>query len=146
MALLTWRAPVNYAEQQCTSKLQSVRSAHANSRIAAFEDFLRSYKSSSTEAEDALNGLNIEEDGDSDEYDFMEDAEDGTTTRRPQRSNRQQSRHGKVKYMQMLQDVADRVTSQVVIDLDDLDEVGSAKIMRVERSADVKDTVREGAW
>ncbi|KAF1987815.1 MCM-domain-containing protein [Aulographum hederae CBS 113979] len=98
MALLTFRPPVNYSEQQ-----------------DAFEDFLRSYKSSSSEATDALENLNIDEDGLSDEYDFMDDAEDGGAQRR-----RNRSAHAKVKYMKLLQDVADRAKTQIVIELDDL--------------------------
>ena len=42
-----------------------------------------------------------------------------------QRSQRQESnRDPKKKYMQILQNAADRVTSQITIDLDDLDAVG----------------------
>ncbi|KAF2142176.1 uncharacterized protein K452DRAFT_270955 [Aplosporella prunicola CBS 121167] len=97
MALLTYRNVVNYGEQQ-----------------AAFEDFLRSYKSSSTEAADALEDLQI--DGE-DEYDFMDESDDGEAAQR----SRRRDRDPKVKYMQMLQDVADRKVNQVVIELDDLD-------------------------
>lgn len=39
----------------------------------------------------------------------------------PQRNRR--SRNPKLKYMQLLQDVADRRTNQVTIELDDLDQV-----------------------
>lgn len=80
---------------------------------AALEDFLRNYKSSSVEAADALEGLQI--DGDDDEYDFMDESDDATGNRR--------SRDPKHKYMQLLQDIADRKIDQVIIELDDLDEV-----------------------
>jgi DNA replication licensing factor MCM7 len=66
--------------------------------------------------------LNLGEDGQSDEYDFMDESDDGAAG---QRSRRQEhNRDPKKKYMQMLQDVADRATSQITIDLDDLDAVG----------------------
>ncbi|EON65008.1 minichromosome maintenance protein 7 (cell division control protein 47) [Coniosporium apollinis CBS 100218] len=100
MALLTHPSPVNYEEQQ-----------------AAFEDFLKSYKSTTTEATDRLGDLNIDEDGLSDEYDFMDDSDGGDAGARSRRSDR----HPKVKYLKSLQDVADRATSQVLIELDDLD-------------------------
>lgn len=102
MALLTHKTLVNYEEQQ-----------------AQFEDFLQTFKSSSTEATEQLQDLNLGEDGQSDEYDFMDESDDGAEG---QRSRRQEhNRDPKKKYMQMLQDVADRVTSQITIDLDDLD-------------------------
>ena len=37
--------------------------------------------------------------------------------------NANRTRHGKVKYMQMLQDVADRAATGIVIDLNDLEAV-----------------------
>lgn len=84
---------------------------------AAFEDFLRNFKSSSTETEEALDDLNLDGDGTSDEYDFMDDA-DGTEDRtRVQRRTK-----SKAKYTNLLQDVADRTTSQVLVQLDDLAE------------------------
>lgn len=97
MALLQTKFLVNYAEQQ-----------------EAFEDFLRSFKSSSTEAEDALDDLRLDGDGTSDEYDFMDDADGENGTR----AQRRKTKH---KYMDMLQDVADRKRSQILVDLDDLD-------------------------
>lgn len=84
---------------------------------AAFEDFLRSFKSSSTEAADALDGLNLAEDED-DEYDFMDESE----AEGAQRRQRQQTR-SKAKYMNLLQDVADRKVDHIVVDLDDLEQV-----------------------
>ncbi|WPH02825.1 Hypothetical protein R9X50_00569300 [Acrodontium crateriforme] len=97
MALLRHAAIANYEEQQ-----------------AAFEDFLRNFKSSSAETEDALGELNL--DGDSDEYDFMDDADGGADvvrTRRPR---------SKAKYMNMLHEVSERQRSQVLVDLNDLEE------------------------
>jgi hypothetical protein len=96
MALLQAKFLVNYEEQQ-----------------TAFEDFLRNFKSSSTEAEDALDDLRLDGDGTSDEYDFMDDVPDRTSATR---------RKTKTKYVEMLQDVADRKISQVLVDLDDLDQ------------------------
>lgn len=97
---------------------------------------MRSFKSSTSETEDALDDLHL--DGDSDEYDFMDDAGDGAQTRgRGARS--------KAKYVNVLQDIADRVKSQIVIDLDDLeqyekgldtDETGPLKLVEsIERNA-----------
>ncbi|TKA76160.1 hypothetical protein B0A49_03965 [Cryomyces minteri] len=101
MALLNYKHLVNYEEQQ-----------------AAFEDFLLSFKSSANETADALENLNLDEDGLSDEYDFMDesDGEQGARTRR-----RDRNEAPKLKYMRILQDVADRTISQITIDLDDLD-------------------------
>ena len=36
--------------------------------------------------------------------------------------SQRRNRHGKVKYMSMLQDVADRIRTEVIIDLNDLEE------------------------
>ncbi|KAF7194758.1 DNA replication licensing factor mcm7 [Pseudocercospora fuligena] len=97
MALLQYKNLVNYEEQ-----------------TAAFKDFLQNFKSSSTEAEDGLEDLRLDGDATSDEYDFMDDVENGAASRRRTRS--------KAKYMNMLQDVSDRKSSQILIDLDDLQE------------------------
>ncbi|KAF2752801.1 MCM-domain-containing protein [Pseudovirgaria hyperparasitica] len=92
MALLRLRAPVNYEDQ-----------------LSAFEDFLTSFKSSATETEDALEGLQIVED----------ESPNGTTFRR--RQHPESRRAQKHKYVGMLQDVVDRDSTQILIDLDDLD-------------------------
>jgi len=87
---------------------------------AAFEVFLKTYTSKSTETTDALGDLNLNEDGLSDEYDFMEDISDepGHAT------NRQtQQQHPKLKYMQLLKEVSNRTKDQILIELDDLAEV-----------------------
>jgi DNA replication licensing factor MCM7 len=107
MALLQYRAPVDYEAQQ-----------------EAFQDFLENFKSSQSKSEetaaDTIDDLNLDEDRTSDEYDFMDDvAEDnGSRSRRAG-----QSRPSKRKYMSILQEVADRETSSVLIELDDLEEV-----------------------
>ncbi|PGH27874.1 hypothetical protein AJ80_00424 [Polytolypa hystricis UAMH7299] len=92
MALLQHRAPVKYSDQK-----------------EIFKDFLQNFKS--FESEEALGDLRL--DGDAD-YDFMEDAEDGQGTTERRR------RDPKKKYIQMLQDIADRQKHNVIIELDDL--------------------------
>lgn len=72
------------------------------------------------ETTDALGDLNLEEDGLSDEYDFMDDMSD-ETRQRQRRQQRQQ--HPKLKYMSLLEEVANRRKDQVLIELDDLAEV-----------------------
>ena len=92
----------------------------------AFEDFLTSFKSSASASDSsatyALQDLNIDEDGISDEYDFMDDVADGTGQSNGRTAK---DRDPKKKYMEMLQRVADRHTSEVMIELDDLDAVCS---------------------
>ncbi|KAL9044183.1 MAG: hypothetical protein Q9214_002660 [Letrouitia sp. 1 TL-2023] len=116
-ALLTYRAPVDYAAQQ-----------------VAFQDFLTSYKST----ENALEDLNIDGDNTSDEYDFMDDIagrKDGQQSSQP--------REVRTKYMDILQQVADRKVSEILIELDDLDnyeksfgdDVGLRLVESVERNA-----------
>ena len=101
MALFQYRQEVDYSKQQ-----------------AAFKEFLTDFKSFETTSEaaatEAIEGLNLDED--SSEYDFMDDAEDGGGAQR-------QRREPKVKYMQILQEIADRQKSSIVIELDDLDKV-----------------------
>ncbi|EER41902.1 DNA replication licensing factor CDC47 [Histoplasma capsulatum H143] len=105
MALLQYRAPVKYAVQQ-----------------EIFKDFLQTFKSfesaSENAATEAIEGLHIDGDNTSDEYDFMDDV-DG------QRTRTARSKKPKLKYMQMLQEVADRTRSNILIELDDLETVGS---------------------
>lgn len=108
MALLQYRAPVDYEAQQ-----------------EAFRDFLENFKSSQSTSEDAatdaIDGLNLEEDRTSDEYDFMDDVAEEEAVRRRRAAGG--SRPSKRKYMSILQKVADREQSSVLIELDDLDEV-----------------------
>ncbi len=97
----------------------------ANGPPAAFEDFLQTFKTSSsateTSATNALQDLNIEEDDLSEEYDFMDDVDGGSGAR----ARRMAEKRGdpKKKYMTLLQDVADRYKSEITIELDDLDVV-----------------------
>lgn len=114
----------------------------------AFEDFLTSFKSSASASEssatNALQDLNIDEDGLSDEYDFMDDIADGNGRQTNRRTGK--DRDPKKKYMEMLQRVADRHTSEVIIELDDLDAVGSPAIAEYWRRRSMltfRNTVRE---
>ncbi|TVY22524.1 DNA replication licensing factor [Lachnellula hyalina] len=102
MALLQFRAPVDYDEHR-----------------AAFEEFLQTFKTSpAASITHALGDMNIDEDDLSDEYDFMdEDDDEGQTSRRQARS---QAKMPKLKYLDLLQKVADRYEEEITIDLDDL--------------------------
>lgn len=108
MSLLQYPPPVDYASQ-----------------TTGFKEFLKGFKSfqsnSEAAATEALQDLNIDEGRTSDEYDFMDDADemDGATSRPTKRQN------PKFKYMQILQDVANRDTSHIQIDLDDLETVST---------------------
>ena len=67
--------------------------------------------------------MDIAEDDLDDEYDFMDDMEDeGTTTRGARRR-----REPKLKYMQILQDIANRDVSHILIELDDLEVVSFSR-------------------
>jgi hypothetical protein len=110
MALLQYQAPVDYAAQ-----------------LDAFKDFLQHFKTlqstSEAAATEAMEDLNIDGDRTSDEYDFMDDVDDeGAGTRGASRR-----REPKLKYMQILQDIANREVSNIVIELDDLDVVSVNK-------------------
>ncbi|EHA22069.1 DNA replication licensing factor mcm7 [Aspergillus awamori] len=89
-------------------------------QLDAFKDFLKHFKSfesaSESAATEAIEDLRIDEDGTSDEYDFMDDvAQEGGA----QRAGRRR-REPKLKYMQVLQEVADRERTNILIELDDL--------------------------
>ena len=56
--------------------------------------------------------MNLEDDDLDEEYDFLDESGDETT--RPRRAD------PKLKYMRMLQQVADRQSNQIVIDLEDV--------------------------
>lgn len=107
MALLQYPAPVDYAAQ-----------------VDAFKDFLKHFKTlqsnSEAAATEALEDLNIDGNRTSDEYDFMDDMEDdqGAQSRGTRRR-----REPKLKYMQILQDIANRDITNIVIELDDLETV-----------------------
>ncbi|KIV94395.1 hypothetical protein PV10_02164 [Exophiala mesophila] len=100
MALLQHKSLADYAKQ-----------------VAAFEEFLDKFETSKTSedlAAEAIDNLNLDADHTSDEYDFMDDVANGddTTTRRQK----------KRKYRDMLQDVANRECSNILVELDDLKE------------------------
>ena len=105
MALLQYHAPVDYAAQ-----------------LDGFKDFLKHFKTmQSTDeaaATEALESLNIDGNRTSDEYDMMDDVEGGAQTR----SARKQ-RQVKLKYMDILLDVANRDSTHILIELDDLETV-----------------------
>jgi DNA replication licensing factor MCM7 len=88
--------------------------------VAAFEEFLTTYKSTSVETTDAFSRLNLEDDDLDAEYDFLDESGDEAAAAR--RANT------KVKYMRMLQHVADRTSNQVVIDLEDLTAVSLCRM------------------
>ncbi len=101
MALLQHKALADYAKQ-----------------LEAFQSFLEKFetsKTSSDAAAEAIDGLHLDGDHTSDEYDFMDDVADGDDTNARRRPKR--------KYMDMLQEVADRERQNILIDLDDLQEV-----------------------
>ncbi|KAJ4296120.1 DNA replication licensing factor MCM7 [Collariella sp. IMI 366227] len=99
MALLQMKSPVSYEAQ-----------------LAAFGNFLSDFKCSPQETiTHALGNINIDEDDLSDDYDFMDEDDNAQQLRRRQKA--QPPRH---KYRDMLQNLADRKTTEVVIDLDDL--------------------------
>jgi len=68
--------------------------------------------------ERALDGMNIDEDDFSDDYDFMDDDEGDA-----RRQARTQSKAPKFKYKELLQRVADRYDDEITIELDDLAKV-----------------------
>lgn len=105
MALLQYPAPVDYGAQ-----------------LDSFKDFLQHFKSfESTSATEALEDLHIDGDQTSDEYDFMDDVEENGAQRPGAARTR---REPKVKYMKMLQDVANRDRTNIYVELDDLATVG----------------------
>lgn len=115
-------------------------------RTDAFEDFLASFKSSASASESsatyALQDLNIDEDALGDEYDFMDDVADGNGRQSSRRTAK--DRDPKKKYMEMLQNVADRHTSEVTIELDDLEAVCRPSIARRQHNTLTRGiTVRE---
>ena len=98
--------------------LQHKALADYEKQLEAFQDFLEKFETSKTSTEsaaEAIDGLHLDGDHTSDEYDFMDDVadEDRTQTRR----------RPKRKYVDMLQEVADRERTNIVIELDDLKEV-----------------------
>ena len=113
MALFHKPAPVDYNAQLRETRFLRPPLIRPNFPTDAFEEFLSSFKSSNstseTSAVNALASLNI----DDDEYDFVDDAHE-------------QNQNGtndlaKKKYVELLRKVADRQTSEICIELDDLD-------------------------
>ena len=106
MALNQYQPPVDYTAQ-----------------LDGFKDFLKHFKtlqsSSEAAATEAMEDLNIDGNRTSDEYDFMDDADETGASRR--------HREPKLKYMHVLQDIANRDTSHVLIELDDLEIVSPLK-------------------
>ncbi|KXX78706.1 DNA replication licensing factor mcm7 [Madurella mycetomatis] len=101
MALLQLRAPVDYEAQ-----------------LAGFEAFLSDFKTSPEQTiTHALGNINIDEDDLSDEYDFMDEDDNAQQQRQRDKARNRAPQH---KYKDMLQELADRKISEVVIDLDDL--------------------------
>lgn len=100
-----------------------------NESLAAFEDFLTDYKSTTTDLDipaNALQELTIDGDNTSDEYDFMDDITAAKEKQRPI----QQTKGPSKKYMDQLQEVVDRKRDEVLIELDDLDNVSSSRMER----------------
>ncbi|PBP26397.1 DNA replication licensing factor mcm7 [Diplocarpon rosae] len=88
-------------------------------RSPAFEDFLSTFKTSpKSELAGALHEMNIDEDDFSDDYDFMDD--DDEEIQNTRRQSRAQLKAPKLKYMEVLQKIADRYEEEITIDLDDL--------------------------
>jgi DNA replication licensing factor MCM7 len=118
MALLQYKAIADYEKQ-----------------LDAFQSFLEKFETSKTSTDataEAIDGLHLDGDHTSDEYDFMDDVADDDragSRRRPKR-----------KYMDMLQEVADRERQNIVVELDDLNEVRECSAAW-ERLADDRGTV-----
>lgn len=89
----------------------------------AFKTFLQDFKASPAESiTHALGNIDIGEDDLSDEYDFMdEDDEEEEERRRQQKAEKKKPYH---KYKNMMRELADRKIEEVLIDLDDVAQVG----------------------
>ncbi|PKS06309.1 hypothetical protein jhhlp_007057 [Lomentospora prolificans] len=105
MALRQYPAPVDYEKQQ-----------------TAFELFLSEFKTTPEQSiAQAFGNISIEEDGLSDEYDFLDEDEEAQERRRQERRDRAERRKGPHhKYKELLQDLADRKIQEIRVDLDDL--------------------------
>jgi DNA replication licensing factor MCM7 len=101
MALLEFRAPVDYEKQQ-----------------NAFQLFLTDFKTSPEQTiTTAMGNITIDEDDLSDEYDFMDEDEQAGQRRRQDREQRKTPEH---KYKKILQKLANREVDEIRVDLDDL--------------------------
>lgn len=97
-----------------------------NCRAAGFEAFLSDFKTSPEQTiTHALGNINIDEDDLSDEYDFMDEDDNAQQQRQRGKARNRTPQH---KYKDMLQELADRKISEVVIDLDDLHSVRLANL------------------
>jgi len=96
-----------------------------NIQPAAFEDFIRNFKSSTVEAADALDNLRLNEDAVDGDYDFMDDAEGADGQRNGQTNGQTGTGDPKHKYMHLLQQVANRKVDHITVDLDDIAEYES---------------------
>jgi DNA replication licensing factor MCM7 len=88
---------------------------------AAFEDFLQSFKTApktAASAAEALLGMHIDDDDLSDDYDFMDD--DDGSAQEARRARKEKARLPQKKYMDLLQNVANRAEKNITIELDDL--------------------------
>ena len=91
--------------------LQHKALADYEKQLEAFQSFLEKFETSKTSSDTTAEALDA--DHTSDEYDFLDDvADEDRSRRRPKR-----------KYMEMLQEVADRERQNIVVELDDLNEV-----------------------
>lgn len=85
---------------------------------AAFENFLSEFKTSpEKQIIDTLSNLDIDADDLSDEYDFLDDDDEGQNRRQREKARKRLPQH---KYKEVLQKLADRQADEIVIDLDDL--------------------------
>jgi len=66
--------------------------------------------------------MNIDEDDFSDDYDFMDDEEEDDSSAR--RQARSKAKLPTLKYVELLQRIADRVEDEITVDLDDIAKVG----------------------
>jgi DNA replication licensing factor MCM7 len=92
--------------------------SNAKSYAAAFESFLKEFKTSPEHTlTTALGNITIDEDELSDDYDFMDEDEQTRDRRQEERAKRKTPQY---KYNDMLQLLADRKVDEFAIDLDDL--------------------------
>ncbi|PHH67242.1 hypothetical protein CDD81_3011 [Ophiocordyceps australis] len=111
MALLEFKAPVNYAAQQ-----------------SAFEKFLDDFKTSEHIITTAMGDIRIgdddfsDDDDDDDDDGWMDqDGQPGSRRRLRRRNRQRRTRRMQHKYREMVQEVANRTRNEIRIDLDDVD-------------------------
>ena len=113
-----------YAHTERQGSLSKNTCAYHQARRETLFRFIRNtilqhFKTKSTDATEQLESLRINGELEDDEYDMIDDSDDPA----PERS--QQHSTSKSKYSNILQEVADRTRTNIVIDLDDLEEVQS---------------------